>query len=419
MRQWLTAIWIIIFLFSHSLLPAQESFEECTAGVASGRATTDGRPLLWKSRDADAPDNKIIWNTTGKYHFVSVITAGQPESSWMGANEKGFSIINTLSSDLTRGKTGPHNGIFMAIALRECATVDEFEELLKRTNVSGRTTNTNYGVIDAMGAAAFFETAGHEYWKFDTEDTEHGYILRTNFAENGKREEGKEPYSIDRFIRTTTMMEEFYSTDKIDFEEITRVQVRNFGDRAGAEVKIPFRESWAGHTYGFFPNTNSICRNSTVSFSVIQGILPGEAAELTTMWTILGQPAMGILVPYWPVGETPVEVNGPETAPLCDAANDIRSVVYGYFAPRTMRSGRILPLYIDTYKLRGENSEGIWRILFPAEDAIIREAEAALNRWRRGGPDRPEMLELESILAKKALVVTREAYQYLLINANN
>ena len=120
-----------------SLASTQESFEECTAGVASGRATVDGRPLLWKTRDAGATNNEVIWNTSGKHNFVSVINAGNPESSWMGVNEHGFSIINTLSTDLSAGEAGMHNGSFMVHALQECATVEEFEELEPAEGLEG------------------------------------------------------------------------------------------------------------------------------------------------------------------------------------------------------------------------------------------------------------------------------------------
>jgi len=403
-------------LIPFTLLPAQDIFEECTAGVACGRATADGRPLLWKTRDASALNNEVIWNTSGTYHFVSVISAGQPGSSWMGVNEKGFAIINTQSSDLPRGTAGPGNGLFMAQALRECATVAAFEQLLDETNVTGRRTQTNYGVIDATGAAAFYETAGNQYWKYDAEETGNGYVLRTNFAYNGKRTAGQEPYSMDRFRRTTALMKEFYATDKIELKEILRVQVRNFGDQSGDEVEIPFKRSWGGHTYGYFPNSSSICRNSSVSLSVIQGVLPGEPPALSTMWTILGQPATGIAVPYWPVGATPPEADGEKTAPLCDAANDIRARIYAPFGVEDRPSGRSRPLYLDTFMLRDEYGGGIWSVLFPAEDAILSEAEKALTRWRRQMPPASEMLDLESRLAKKALAATRAAYQLLIIN---
>ena len=172
MKRFLPGILLPVSLLLLPLEPtlSQEIPEECTAGVASGKATVDGRPLLWKTRDAGATDNEVIWNTSGRYPFVSVVSAGYLNSSWMGVNEKGFAIINTQSSDLQGAGSGPGNGDFMVRALQECATVEEFQALLEATNGPGRRTRTNYGVIDATGAAAFFETAGHEFWRYDAQD---------------------------------------------------------------------------------------------------------------------------------------------------------------------------------------------------------------------------------------------------------
>jgi len=394
--------------------PPQESLEECTAGVASGRATTDGRPLLWKTRDAGATDNEVIWNTTGTYHFVSVISAGAPSSSWMGVNDKGFSIINTLSTDLKAGTTGMGNGTFMAYALQECATVQEFEELLKETNETGRRTNTNFGVIDATGAAALFETAGHEYWRYDAEDTEKGYILRTNFARNGDRSEADPPYSMDRFLQTEQLMIDFYRTDKIDFKEIVKTQVRSFGNSDGELIDIPFTGTIEGHDRGYYPNNSSISRNSSVSFAIVHGVAPEEDTRLSTMWTILGQPSTGIAVPYWPVGDTPPAADGPDTAPLSDAANMIRRELYEEPAEADSPGRRVRPLFINTLELRDEAGEGIWKITIPVEDSIIAETEGSLESWRTSGVDPTQMLEMERRMSAWALETLQRAYEYLI-----
>jgi hypothetical protein len=37
--------------------------EDCTIGVASGKATPDGRPMIWKTRDTSAKDNEVYYNT--------------------------------------------------------------------------------------------------------------------------------------------------------------------------------------------------------------------------------------------------------------------------------------------------------------------------------------------------------------------
>ncbi len=405
---------------------AQSSFEECTAGVASGKATTDGRPLLWKTRDANAPDNEVIWNTSGKIPFVSVITAGQPASSWMGVNEKGFAIINTVSSDLAPAQSGSPdrtpeqaglgNGTLMARALGECATVAEFEALLKATDATGRQTATNYGVIDATGAAAFFETAPNRYWRYDAAETEKGYILRTNFAINGTRKDIHErPYSMDRYLQTDALMRGFFLTDRIDFKEIVKLQVRSFGDENGNLVPLPITGSFDGHPAGYYPHGSSINRASSVSFAVIQGIRAGEDSRLSTMWTILGQPSTGILVPYWPVGVTPAEADGPETAPLADAANRIRKELYQELAPgATGPDGRqARPLFINTRALQDEDGDGIWKVMMPVEDSIVAESERRLEGWRTSGPDVGAMLETERTMSARALAALERAYEYM------
>lgn len=411
---------------SSSTALAQTTDEECTAGVASGKATADGRPLLWKTRDANAPNNEVIWNTAWKIPFVSVITAGQPGSSWMGVNEKGFAIINTVSSDLApaepgspdaeRAGAGLGNGTLMARALGECATVEEFEALLKATNAPGRQTATNYGVIDATGAAAFFETAPNRYWRYDAANTEKGYILRTNFAVNGVRKDLHErPYSMDRYLQTDQLMRGFFLTDRIDFKEIVKQQIRAFGDGDGNLVPLPITGSYDGHPKGFFPHGNSINRSSSVSFAVIQGVKSGEDSRLSTLWALLGQPSTGIVVPYWPVGATPSEADGPETAPLGDAANRIRMRLYQELAPgATGPSGQqARPVYINTLALQDENGDGIWKVMLPAEDSIIAEAEKKLEGWRASGPDVPAMLATEKTLTGRALAALERAYQHL------
>ena len=163
----------------------EDSGEECTIGAACGRATKDGRPMIWKTRDSSPRNNAISYNSSARYRFIAVIDGGSASSSWMSINEKGFAILNSVASDLKAASSGPGNGSFMTLAVGTCASIAEFEQLLDSTNVTQRTTEANFAVMDSTGGAAIFETGGTSYWKFDAASPAAGYVLRTNFALNG------------------------------------------------------------------------------------------------------------------------------------------------------------------------------------------------------------------------------------------
>jgi len=400
---------LLLFIFLpglNFLLNAQE-FEDCTLGVASGKATVDGRPLLWKTRDySSEPDNEIYFNTNFKYKFVSVVNAGGTES-WMGVNEKGFAILNSTSSDLTAGSAGLSNGSLMRYTLGNCATVADFQHFLDSTNVTGRQTASNFGVIDSTGGAAIFETAGYEYWKFDANDSTvapNGYVLRTNFAFNGDAKNGLNDgiYSIERYRRTTKLIGDFYAGDSLNYKSILRTQMRDFSDGNSEPVPVPYPRKWqSDRPYGYIYCYLSICRSTSVSAAVIHGVLSGESAQLSTLWAILGQPASGIAVPYWPVGNTPRQANGSATAPLCDIANQIRGLLFDYTDNTS---------YIDSYKLLNGQGGGLWTKTFPAEDSIFVAAKLKLEQWRNGNISTQEMLETETTLAQFALTTLQNAY---------
>ena len=123
------------------------------------------------------------------------------------------------------------------------------------------------------------------------------------------------------------------------------------------------------------------------------------------MWTILGQPAAGIAVPYWPVGSTPEAADGDMTAPLCDAANAIRALLFD------TENNKL----IDTFKLRDKKGEGLWAHLFPAEEYIFNATKPLLEKWRKRGPSVEKMLAAEAKFSNYALAKLREAHKILLM----
>jgi len=401
---------IFLAIFALAVSIYIEACGACTIGVASGRATSDRRPMMWKTRDTSKQNNAVIYNTSFKYKFISVVNAGST-AVWQGLNECGFAILNSLSKDISGdSSSGMGNGSLMRHALGNCVTVADFERLLEQTNDSGRKTRANFGVLDATGAVAIFEATDDKYWKFDANDPNvapNGYLLRSNFAFNGSGKNGIEGlYSAERYQRTNTLINGFYSAGNLNYKSIFRMQMRDFSDEACKPISVPFSGKFDSDSpHGYIKCDKSICRSSSVSASVIVGVLPLESAELSTMWTILGQPACSVAVPYWPVGETPAEARGPKTARLCDVALKIKSLLFDY-KDNT---------YIDSYKLRNGRAGGLWAMTFPAEDRIFERAGKKLTKWRRDGPNISEMTATESELAAYAMSVLERAYVELKI----
>ncbi|HDP98933.1 MAG TPA: T9SS type A sorting domain-containing protein, partial [bacterium] len=389
--------------------PNDQMDEGCTIGVASGNATTDGRPLVWKTRDnSSEPDNEIAFNSSCPIKFIAVINANETYA-WMGVNEKGFAIVNSVTDDLNAGNSGPSNGQLMRDALGNCSTVADFEALLISTNTTGRQTRANFAVIDSTGAAAIFETAGYEFWKFDAHDSiiaPEGYILRTNFAFNGAAKNGLHDniYSIERFRRQQTLIDQFHRGDSLNHRSILRYQMRDFSDFDSQPLPVPYPQKWRyDRPFGYIYTGVSICRSSSVSASVIQGILPQESPRLSVLWTILGQPAAGIAVPYFPVGQTPAAANGTTTAPLCDISLQIRSLLFDYSANNH---------YIDSYKLRDDNAGGLWSKIFPAEDSIFTVSDSITTQWRSQTTiSTDDILQTQQAVAQYALRKLSHAFE--------
>ncbi len=200
----------------------------CTSAVISGKATVDGRPLLWKHRDTGSLENKLVFISEKGYDFMGIANVKDPENKdiWMGVNEKGFAIMNTASYNINEGLScdveDDQEGLFMRLALETCATLEDFEQLL--TVSSGKWgIAANFGAIDAQGNAAYYETGYYEFTKFDANDPEtapEGYLIRTNFSFTGKGDNGVGYIRFDATKKLFSEQDEF----SVDFilNEATR-----------------------------------------------------------------------------------------------------------------------------------------------------------------------------------------------------
>jgi hypothetical protein len=370
MRQpWniLAALWLAAVLPAQVATTGDRADEECSVGVACGAATSDGRPLLWKNRDTQARDNVILAFDDGRFPYLGLCSPGASRTVWGGANGAGFCIMNSVSRDLPTGSDeGPGNGGFMKLALMRCATVDEFEALLEETNASGRRTVANFGVIDAVGGAAIFETSHRTFVRFDATAAEDGIIWRTNFATTAGGDRGSE-----RFARAGTLCRDLPADGVFDHADLLRSFCRDLAPPPSAVAADGLRDV-----------RETIHRQTTVAALVFHGVAPDEDPRFTTMWTVLGQPLFSVAVPCWPAAGVVEDLSGSPRSPICDAAKALQDQFYVAPAPGDVPADAELPGNIRW--LRTEGLDQVRARLKAAEDQILAATAHRLETWRTG-----------------------------------
>ena len=179
-----------------SLLLLHGASFACTSAIVAAQRSSEGVPLLWKHRDnGKFPNTRIDYITDGTYAYSAVVPNNEKYARgvYAGINEKGFGVISTATRNLPEStpeeykacKRRRMRGGAMWNGLRECATVDEFEELLKTTKRSRR-SHSNFGVGDATGAVAYFEAWDVGYRRYNiSESGNNGFDVRSNFSHAG------------------------------------------------------------------------------------------------------------------------------------------------------------------------------------------------------------------------------------------
>ncbi|MCO6044831.1 BPL-N domain-containing protein [Aeoliella sp. ICT_H6.2] len=368
----------------------------CTTAVISGRATVDGRPILWKNRDcADKPRNEVALLSEGRYRAVAVADAGKRAAAWMGVNEAGLCIENSLSRDLLQGpkpRKGPGNGGFIKQALLTCAKVEDVQRLLEATNKTGRKTRGNFGVIDAAGGAVMFEVGARTYKMFDANDAQiapDGYIVRTNFATTahdlpacpavesvGALTAGK------RYVRASELLASC-GAGKLDTQTVVQRFTRDLMDDTGAAVPGSLNSD-ASEMPPAICNRTSISHNKTVSAAVFHGVRPGEDPRLTTMWVMLGDPKLSIAVPCFPTQSVVADpLEGAKGAELCELPRTL------YDINRARQPGQI----------RTQGLADVWQDVLPLEAKHLQRVSAAREEWADSQVDDSQVDALHSELA--------------------
>jgi|WetSurMetagenome_2_1015567.scaffolds.fasta_scaffold03220_7 hypothetical protein len=385
---------VALFISAHLLA--------CTSAVISGKATRDGRPILWKQRDTGTLENKLVYHTDGKYVFLGVHNLDDTANAemFMGSNAAGFSIINTQSYNLDypkyRGKMD-EEGILMKRALAVCATLADFEALLKET-AGKRGVEANFGVVDARGGAAYYETDPFTFKKFDANDpmiAPNGYLLRTNFSASGRPEKGQ------GYIRYQTEVDLFqwgYLGEGLTVEFLLR------------EATTCLRHSLTGIDLegGVLPESDEtacvvnfadfIPRYSTAASMIIQGVAEGEDPSFTTLWTVLGSPLTTPVLPVWVkyAGQVPSQLYAVKGHP--SVLNDVSLRLKSRCFPLKVSEGRY---YVDLAKVMNRQGTGTLQKLRSVDQSLVVGGRRLLDAMRSGKATASEMARSYQAMMKQ------------------
>lgn len=398
---------IVIYFITLFLLVNLQDGKACTSIIISGKVTPDGRPLMWKHRDTEVPFNHIAYFNDGGYPFIGLVNSVKSsEDVWTGSNETGFSIMNTASFNLKDDdvKEMDKEGALMRKALNICKTVNDFEHFLDTLSRPMR-VEANFGVIDAFGGAAYFETKNDRYFKKDVNDPQlapNGYLIYTNFSFEGRKDEG---LGYIRYDNATTiflnMQQEGYTPQRI----LQKASRSFYNSQLGIDLKKDTHNP--NQASGWFVEQDMIPRKESTAAIVIQGVKPGTNPEMTTLWTALGYPPTAIAVPLWvKMGkDLPALVSYDKqlgTAPLCLYASQLMNKVYSIHRGNGAK-------YLHWQLLWNDSNEGYMQQVQETENRIFQLFNFRMQDWSRKGLDIKEVTKLYQELTP----VIKETYNKL------
>lgn len=266
----------------------------CTSAIVSARMSASGRPLLWKNRDTGQQHNfveRVVTGRHGEFKYIALFNAGDSllTEAWMGMNEAGFAIMNTASYNLApdTARIKDREGLVMSRALQVCRTVDDFARLLD-TLPKPLGVQANFGVIDADGAGAYFETDDYTYTPFYLSDSKSGVLIRTNFSLTGNDTDGM---GYIRYDNANYLLADKISNGAFVAEDFTETCSRSYHHSLiGRDILADTTQHWA-------VDQDFIPRHSTSASVVIEGALPSGNPTDCVMWTMLGYPGTAHVIP--------------------------------------------------------------------------------------------------------------------------
>lgn len=353
--------------------------DACTSAIISGKHTADGRPLMWKHRDTSNENNKLRYFTGSAYDYIGLVNTGGSETGvFIGMNEAGFSIMNTATYNLFDsgdGKKGRSPGSFMALALSQCGSLKDFENILDTIN---RPTglSSNFGVIDGFGGAAYYEVGDTSWVKIDVNDPLQaplGFIIRTNYSFSGDPVKGK------GYARYITAYDLFYRNSMINNLNVSTILREADRSLYNSYTRDDLKSKATGEDeIRLVHFVDNIARKNSTACAVIRGIRAGDQPSSSTMWAIIGWPLASVAYPVWlnPDQMLPEILTASEgaTAPVCDISLELKKRCF----PAEYESG---PDYLDINRIFNDNGTGYLQWMLPLEEEILNLSAKEMIEW--------------------------------------
>lgn len=392
MQRFWFAVLLILSTFAGSF-----SFA-CTTAVISGKATPNGCPLLWKHRDSDNFNNKIVYENGLRYNYIGLINSDDSlHQVWAGTNSAGFAIMNSASYNIIPADDPTEikdlEGFIMKMALSQCATIADFANMLD-TLKKPLGVSANFGVIDANGGAGYFEVNNFNYKFFDannTIDAPNGYLIRTNFSVTGQADKGA---GYIRFNTATNLINEAYKKNQLTPEFfLTKASLSLRQDITGVDLAKEIGND------RLYPFKDFIVRYYSSSTVLVQGVKQNETADLTTMWIKLGFQPASIAVPLWVAAgsKIPEIITAPDAqnAKLCNKTLALKEKC---FPLDKWDEGEN---YVQLSSLLNKQQTGYIQLTADFDKEIISKTNTLISKWRRLGLDTSEILNYYTEINKQ------------------
>lgn len=282
----------------------EESLIECTAGVADGDVTVDGRPLLWKLRNQVDITNDLHYFAAGVEHHPGL---GPAPYGYLGMGPANDATAGPVRQGLNSQGLGvgfnvlEHSG-WQRLHHQALGHYGEIGQV--RTYLDGMTdlSTLNY-FVDATGEASLWEnqTGRDRHWEYNTRTPARGgqWIDVDNADADNNPWSGGDVTLSGWVVRANAPAH--YNADGSDdlvrgrgryvaARDTIAALIYNNGDGTALSAES-IAEAFFRH--------NVLALDTTVSSMIVQGVLPAEDPRLSTMWALLGHSKTGIFVPVW------------------------------------------------------------------------------------------------------------------------